>query len=102
MSKYVQAQSLPIKLRQTIELPVFTKFLSAVLDHRFNNCQLWYLCEKDDDKSVKREQVEIVMLRALDELTPISANYVGQLRDGAGWISVFAQRETEKLPITLP
>ena len=88
----VLAQSLPIKPRQFITAPVYTKFLAVALDHRHNNCLLWTL-EDGDNKS---ESVEIIMLRLNDALDPVNAKYIGNFKDNAGIVHVFALRESER------
>ena len=92
----IKAQSIDIKPKTSITLPLYTKFLSINLDHRFNNVQIWML--QDDEKDAKTENVDILMIRADDALEVVNAKYIGQMKDAAGWLHVFAIRDSEKLP----
>lgn len=92
----VKAQSIDVAPKTTLTLPRHTKFLSVNLDHRFNNVQIWMLQNTADD--VKTEKVDVITVRAEEPLNPPNASYLGQLKDSAGWLHVFAIRESEKLP----
>jgi hypothetical protein len=97
MSLTITAQSLAILPRQTIEAPLCTKFLTADLDPRHNNCLLWSLEETDPDEKPKKEKVEIIMLKLGEALTPQNAKYVSTFFTNSGNLHVFALRESEKL-----
>lgn len=92
----IKAQSINVAPKTTINLPLYTKFLSVNLDHRFNNVQIWML--QDDDKEAKTEDVDILMIRAEEALEIVNAKYIGQMRDAAGWLHIFAIKASEKLP----
>lgn len=92
----IKAISINVAPKTTITLPLYTKFLSINLDHRFNNVQIWML--QDDEKDAKTESVDILMIRAEEALEIVNAKYVGQMKDAAGWLHVFAIKDSEKLP----
>lgn len=98
MAHSIQAHSLPIVARQKLALPLYTKFLSVTLDHRFNNILLSTL--EDDTKAL--ENVEFVAVRVMEALEPANAKYVGHLKDNAGNLHVFALRDSERLPFQVP
>ena len=95
MSQIITAQSLPVIARQKIDAPIHTKFLDVQLDHRHNNCLLWSLANNED--GVKKENVEIIMLKLNDALEPANAKYIGTFKDNSGVTSVFAIRDSERL-----
>lgn len=98
MSLKITAKSLDVKARQVIEVPIYTKFLDAHLDVRFNNCLLWWLA--DDEEGVKTEKAEILMLEHEAELIPQSAKYIGNFKANQGSIFVFVSRNSDN-PLTI-
>lgn len=88
----ITAQSLDIKLRQVVEVPLFTKFLDPQLDPRHNNCLLWSLC--DTEQSTK-EKVEILMLKHEEELPVVTAKYLGSFKANSGFLHIFVSRESD-------
>lgn len=88
MSLEIQAKTLKLLPRQTIEVALFTKLLGVSLDNRNNTCLLWLL--GDTTKDAITDKIEIVMLRLGGELTPASAKYVGNFKDNSGVWHVFS------------
>lgn len=93
MSHKIDAQSLPITLRQKLQMPVHAKFIGVQLDIRHNNCLLWWLA---DDEAPKRENVEVIMLKLNESLDPPNAKFIGSFKDNSGMIHVFAIRDSER------
>lgn len=93
MSQTIQARSIPIIGHQVIDLPLHAKLLDVHLDIRHNNCLLWTL----EDKEMKTEKVDIMMLTMDHNLTPENAKYVGNFKGNAGVWQVFAIRASDKL-----
>lgn len=96
----INAQSLPIQPSTVIEVPVFTKFLEAQLDHRHNNCLLWWLA--NDEPECKKEKVEVLMLQLDHALEPQSAKYVGAFKANQGNVFVFVSRASDNPLIQIP
>ena len=93
--KTIQAQAIPIQAQQTIEIPVFAKFLSVVLDIRHNHCLFWLLADDEREPGRKMEKAEIFILRAGDALNPPNATFVASFKDNSGWRHVFTLRESD-------
>ncbi len=96
----INAQSLPIQPSTVLEVPVFTKFLDAQLDHRHNNALLWWI--GSDEPDCKKEKVEVLMLQLDHALEPQSAKYVGCFKANQGNIFTFVSRTSDNPLITVP
>mgnify|MGYP001608318620 CR=1 FL=1 len=94
----IQARSIAILPWQTLEFPVFAKFLTTELDSQRNNCRLWYLAEDPKSEDYHTEKVDVVMAKAEEIVEPNNVRYVGSLMAASGRLHVFALRDSEKLP----
>ena len=91
---------LETKARQLIQIPEFSKFLSADLDQRFNTPAVWILA--DDSADYKKEKAEIVILEHDQELLPVTAKFVGSYKSNSGTKFVFVSRVGDHPFISVP
>ncbi len=96
----INANSLQIQPSTILEVPNYTKFLEARLDHRHNNCLLWWI--GSDEADVKKEKVEVLMLQLDHALEPQSAKFVGSFKANQGEIFIFVSRTSDNPLITVP
>lgn len=94
------AHRLTIPSRTVIEVAIYTKFLGVSLDPSQGHCILWALSE--DEAGTKTEKAEVIMLSNEDELQPVSAKYVGNLKVNSGMTFVFVSRESDSPLIKVP
>lgn len=100
MSLKICAHRLTIPSRTVIEVAIYTKFLGVSLDPSQGHCILWALSE--DEAGTKTEKAEVIMLSNEDELQPVSAKYVGNLKVNSGMTFVFISRESDNPLVKIP